>query len=193
LYPGYKFTQSYGTYEAVYTWEPIPATECPEDDTSFHTTANWEASILPPGTGQVQAVDATGYDTFGNLEEAITGSDQGVGIDYIPFDDNVLVVYKARPVDVYTPEDDILGWPDWVLKYIERYTLALAFTADTDAKNHTAAQYWMGRYLHGVKVLKRYAAIKFANRRPALKTHRRLTEVFKEVRLPDTYQRWDRL
>jgi hypothetical protein len=99
-------------------------------------------------------LDITGYETT---------TDQGIASDYFDLDDNILLVYRARLVDIVNKSDEV-GLPRYLQKYLEYGVIANAYRANTDGKIQSLADYWDWRKNIGKEVLLRFRYKRLADR-----------------------------
>lgn len=116
----------------------------------------------------------------------LTGDD-GISVDIVESEDNLILVYKSRPAQVASYADEI-EWPVFMRKYIRYGVLELAYKANTDARIMSLAAYWGNRYRLGIEALKKFKSNRRADRdyrlmsaRPGPVRRRR------RPRLPDSY------
>ncbi len=131
-----------------------------------------------------------GSGAFGQVVvfEGYGESGEGVSIDAITTIDNVFMVYDVSPLEVQT-ETDPTDWPQFLQKYVRYGVVARAYGANTDGRIPSLSQYWLRRYLGGVKVIEKFKINRRNDRDyslttkgiPAKRARRRLP------RLPDTY------
>lgn len=112
---------------------------------------------------------------------------EGASLDVIDIDDNLFVIYKVVPNEVQQGSDEI-SFPGFLVKYVEYGVLERAYSANTDGKIVSLADYWRFRYEIGQTMIKTYM-----NNRRADKVYRLRTETTpplrsrRHARLPDTY------
>ena len=193
-----KYTDTSNDHECIYRWEVpfIDGNHNPGPDYDFggyYWTNSYEVVINDISEGMTISVDADSEDTeegtFYRWDDCITESDYGIVVDYIPLEDNVLVVYIPRVTPVASPTDTIELWLDWQVKYIERKVVELAFLCNNNRYNPALSAFWGKRYKDGLEVLRRYKGKRTADRHVKLATQGYLPSrrVRGLVDLPDTY------
>lgn len=191
-----EVTDESNDYEAIYRWEvPFANGDSNPDSTfdfgGYFGTSNYDISIHSITFGMINSVDpdstTTEEGTFYRWDESLVDT-YGIMVDYIPLDNNVLVMYYPRITKITSPADDIELWLDWQVKYIERLTVSLAFLCNNNRYNPSLSAFWKYRYNDGLQVIRRYKGKRTSDRRVRFKTqsirgrHRRGL-----VDLPDEY------
>ena len=191
-----KWTETEGNYETVFPWEEqfMAGDRNPPPEYDFHgyyVTNNWDVELMAHYEGMIvgiashtmQGEEGTVY----RMDTALIDEEYGIPVDYVDMDNNITLVYKPRITEVISSDDEIKNWLDWQLKYIERLTVSLAFRINNDRYSNELASFWMGRYLEGLNVMRRYKGKRSRGRRPALKTQHIAPNIKRLADLPDTY------
>jgi len=153
-----------------------------------------------PSAGFSDELDSVNGGVFfatDDTEDATTGviatrsgsfdPDDGLPVDMIDTANNVFMVYEASPVDMSVNADES-EFPDFMLKYIRFGVIARAYGGNNDGKIKTLSDYWGGKYLLGISVVKKYMQKKRQDRDYRLTT--KGVKPFKNVRharLPAAY------
>ena len=152
------------------------------------TTITWTNQA---GEGMVTSVedDTTGSE-FG-IQIISTGrslvDDDGITINIIDTDNNMLLLYDIAPPDVEGLSDDSYV-PDYLKKYIRYRVLQLAYMANTDGKNEEMATFWGERNNIGKEVVKRFRGNRYKDIDRRLRTQEGTgARRTKHPKLPDTY------
>ena len=160
----------------------------------YYATNNYDTKVVPYSIGMVISVDPDtdpGEAETGSIwgwKEAYTAEDEGIAVDYMDLDYQLLCIYKPKATKVLIPSDDIENWLDWQIKYIERLTVALAYKVNNDGYNPDMSAFWEYRYRDGLGVIQKFKSKQQTGRRPRLKgsgNRRWQTEL---VDLPDTFE-----
>lgn len=162
-----------------------------ELDNSFVLYPRPEDSNWADGEGNslFTDTDATDSETGVILRkpDSTLSSSYGVAVDVLEADNNVILFYEINPTNLsaYIDESD---FPIYMRKYIEYGVLSRAYGANTDGRIPSLERYWSSRYDLGVRILKKYANLRYRDRVYKLRTkaatpyHGR-----KHPRLPSTY------
>ena len=212
-----RFPQNFNAVKYIaYDEEPISATtkkKIQNSDPSFVTRSGRTFSYYPydemdnsyvlyPRPSVSFANDVTGdgvaFYAAGDTESDTTGiiavrddstpsASFGASVDIVGTVDQVFLVYDVSPNDVANYDDEP-DFPEFLRKYIRYGTVARAFSANTDGKIQTLADYWQTRFDVGVRFIKKYVRSRRQDRDYQLTTktiqprrNRRLP------RLPDGY------
>jgi len=118
---------------------------------------------------------------------AYASVNDGIGIDLLEKENNLLVVYEKLPKDM-DAADDVSDFPAYLTKYIEYGTLERAYSANNDGHIKSLEEYWAFRKQVAKRVLTLFKHKRLADRDFALKTQ--LTppqRSQRHPRLPDAY------
>ena len=172
---GYSQLPTADAYTCFHAWETYYVNEGsfpgPEYDSVTIATHLWEVELSDSAV--LAGIDGETFEgetgVTGRWDDAILMSDYGVDVDYIPLSNNVLLVYKPRVVDILSGSDDIEHVLDWHVKYIERKVMSLAFMINNDRYSPQMSQFWEGRYMDGIRIMKKYKSKRNMDKRPQLK------------------------
>lgn len=129
--------------------------------------------------------DETGHIT------ARTGSllsgETGVAVDIVEDDDNIILHFKVSPTEINGLSDET-DFPPYINKYIRYRVLAMAYSANTDGRIESLAQYWNDRAALGLSVVNKLKANRFKDKDYRLATTENpARRTRKHPRLPDGY------
>ena len=124
--------------------------------------------------------------TVVDITGQLLNKDQGIALDVIDTDNNVLLIYESQPVDI-AAHDDEPDYPRFLQKYIEYAVLETAFSANTDGKIGSLQEYWAWRKELGHELLKRFTWKRLADRDFRLVSGGGGQGSRRGPRLPDTY------
>ena len=188
-----------GDYEYMYSWE-LWFTEGqngspPElDDLAYHTTHGFNTGpVIDVDHGLLISVDPDTNTILGEYgitkrwDGVLTQEEYGTTVDYCDMTDSIGIIYKQKATPVQNTKDVIQAFPDWMIKYAEKYALGLAYQANTDAYSEEKSNWWFGRYGHGLKILRKYKGLAMRGRKPRLKTTSKSRFPKRLVRMPDGF------
>jgi len=110
----------------------------------------------------------------------------GASVDIIGTVDQVFLVYNVSPNDV-AKADDESDFPEFLRKYIRYGAAARAFSANTDGRSESLADYWQTRYNVGIRFVKKYVRSRRQDRNYRLTTKVTRSRRSRRPRLPDGY------
>jgi hypothetical protein len=195
--------------------DPLTKKEIQRDDPSWQTRSGTPFGYYRPSTAEEVfclyprpdnpvwddgEVDATGtvlfddtdtedseYGTYGQGESLIFDTDAGLTVQVLRADNNVLFIFAKTPTSLALDEDSP-DYPDHICKYVIPGVLELAYSANTDGRIKTLAEYWGYRKEVGYKVLEKYLRRRRTDRDYRLVTHGSPGgRTRREPRLPDAY------
>lgn len=171
------YTRRDATSNEFYLY-PRPSAPVWDDDDGTGNAVLYADDDTVSGDEDVAVQTRTGSLFFGN---------SGIATDVVSADDNVLLVYDARPTDIAddTVESD---YPVFLRKYIEYGVIAEAYRANTDGRIESLGDYWAWRKSLGLEALRRLKLKRRTDRNFRLVTQQapgRRTR--REPRLPDGY------
>ena len=146
------------------------------------------------GEGMVTSVSGDTTNSETGIFTISTGrsitTDDGMTIDVIDTDDNVLLIYDVAPPDIEGLSDEPY-FPKFLQKYVRYRVLELAYMANTDGMNDELSQFWGERSQLGTEAIKRFRGHRYRDRSIRLRTHDESVGIrkIKKPRLPDTYPR----
>lgn len=117
---------------------------------------------------------------------AESNQDAGIVTDYLRTDDNVTLIYQQRPTDINSDRENPT-LPRYLQKYIEHGVLANAYTANTDGKIKSLADYWQWRKSLDQQVLNKFKAKRLADRDYRLTSFEGVPRTRRGPRLPSAY------
>lgn len=154
----------------------------PRPSTSFVNEAQ--------GDGVAQYADDDTEDVTTGIIATRTGAfDDGEGtpFDIVDVQNSVFMVFTVSPTEVRTTLDE-MDFPDFLLKYIRFGVISRAYGGNNDGRIRSLSEYWQGRYMLGVKFVKRYILNKRNDRDYRLTTKGVMSRrSYKHPRLPDGY------
>jgi hypothetical protein len=169
----------------VYKWEGehLDGGDCLiSDKTGMRAQWPWEvslSSVLTVANGIESFNWATADDDSDTWN---TDSNATMG-----FDDNVLLVYKSRPVDL-EEEADVSVFPRFLTKYFEQDALAKLYAMNTDGRIESLRDYWAFRRDTGIKLIEKYRVSRLADRDFCMQTKGvGVRRSLRHPRLPDEY------
>jgi hypothetical protein len=117
---------------------------------------------------------------------SLLGAETGFDIEVIDDQDNVFMVYKAKPTTIEDQEDES-DFPVFLRKYIEYGVNEQCFMANTDGQIASLADYWRFRYAHGINVIKRFMAKRKQDRIYQMRPQVPIQRNQRHPRLPSNY------
>lgn len=152
-----------------------------------------------PSTSFVDEVDGDGIafyveddteDTTVGTIAIRTGSSEsgsGVAVDIISAADNILLAYGIDPTDVESISSEI-DFPDYLTKYVRFGVLGRAYSANTDGKIPSLANFWTSRYEIGIRTMLRFMKNRKQDRNYRMTTKPNSRNRVRRVpRLPSNY------
>ena len=177
------------------TRESVPVAYWIEDAVSnqFYLYGQTSTVTWPDesGSGMVTSVDdyTVGEETgiITQISGGLLSGEEGVAVDVVDDDDNILIIYSITPKDIASVGDDP-DFPVYLNKYIRYRVLSLAYGANCDGKIESLSRYWGNRAMIGLKVVKRFMNNRSKDRDFRLRTHNGFpTRNIKHPRLPSGY------
>ena len=127
------------------------------------------------------------FDTIIDIPGFITNQNNGIAIDTVDTDNNVLIIYDTQPVDVEADNDEP-DYPKFLQKYIEYAVLEVSYSANTDGRISSLQGYWKWRKELGLQLIKKYKWKRLADRDFRLTSKGGTSQRrSRGPRLPDTY------
>lgn len=113
--------------------------------------------------------------------------DYGIPVDLIGTVDNVFMVYECKPTDMLAGTDE-QDFPDFILKYVRFGVIGRCYGGNNDGRIRSLADYWNGRYMLGIQLVKKYLLLKKQDRNYRFKTADvNPFRASRHARLPDSY------
>jgi hypothetical protein len=120
------------------------------------TTAVWQ-----------EKTEADYFDDLGGLsvsgETILDAEDVGMLLETITTENALFTVYEALPVKM-SGWDEVMSWPDYLVKYVEYATLERMFGADTDGFIPSLRDYWRQRKEIGIEAIKKFRRMRVSSR-----------------------------
>lgn len=143
------------------------------------------------GTGMVTSVsgDTTSAEvgTLTLRTGTVVSEVEGIAVDVIEADDNILIIYDIAPQEVNGPADE-LDYPAFIAKYIRYGVLARAYRVNNDGYIPSLAAYWLERYQVGIQAVNEFKWVRRRDRDYQLRTKTAPARVSRRhPRLPDKY------
>ena len=101
--------------------------------------------------------------TIQDITGQLFGQDEGIAVDSLSADDNLLLVYEAEAESVDTEADEG-SLPGFLQKYCEYATLERAYSMNTDGKIESLRDYWGWRKSIGMTAIRAYKSKRRADR-----------------------------
>lgn len=180
---------------------PKPSAVWNTIDMTFETDAMELPLVLPfiledtwtenaDDTGMLVSTDFTDEDgdtgAVIDYSQAETTMDSGAAFSYLRSDDNVLMIYRQRAIDIENSTDEP-AQPRFLQKYMEYDVLERAYRANTDGRINSLAEYWSWRKELGHKILLDFRYSRLADRNLQLTGVASSPRKTRGPRLPSTY------
>ena len=150
------------------------------------TTADWRDGAEDPGmlTHIEDDTNAVDTGTITRRTGTLLSGDEGMAVDAIELDDNMLLAYDIAPTDMTSLSSEP-DWPEYMRRYVRYGVLQRAYGTNTDGHIPTLAAYWADRYKLGVEALKQFRRKRTVRTRRLGSTVRTRRDM--RPRLPDTF------